>query len=78
MGDEELGEEELLFTSPLRLLLAIDGELSAGSGSGDADIGEGGLLTGDLSGLSSDERRCRLQELRADVQALWDRTAESQ
>lgn len=71
MGFEELGDEEQLFTSPLRLLLAIDGELSAGGGGG-ARGEEGALLAGDVSGLSPHERRRRLQELRADVQAVWD------
>ena len=66
--------EELLFTSPLRLLLAIDGELSTSTTAEDGrrgvDSAQRFLDSGDA--LAPAERRRRLQELRDDVQRSWD------
>lgn len=66
----------MLSTSPLRLLLAIDGELS-GSQRRVSD-GDFPQLTGELSGVSGEERNRRLEELRADVQEMWDSSGGSE
>ncbi len=70
--------EELLFTSPLRLLLAIDGELSARPGNGAASM-QGGKGTQGMLGagaaIPAAERHRRLLELRTDVQRCWEADA---
>ena len=71
-------EEEQLFTSPLRLLLVIDGELSARPGDGAAQMrgaaGTQGMLDAGAA-MPAAERRRRLLELRADVQRCWEADA---
>ena len=65
--------EEQLFTSPLRLLLAIDGELSISPTAADGAQGVNGarLLLNSGNALAPAERQRRLQELREDVQRSW-------
>ena len=66
----------MLSTSPLRLLLAIDGELSGSQRTvSDGDVPQ---LTGEVSGVSGEERNRRLEELRADVQEMWDSSGGSE
>ena len=62
---------ELLYTSPLRLLLAIDGELSAMTkGALRQGVSSAQRLIGSGSDMAPAERHRRLQELRDDVQDI--------
>ena len=70
--------EEQLFTSPLRLLLAIDGELSAIAETDAAPAGGGAAPHSMLSSgqaMRPAERQRRLLELREDVQQRWEAEA---
>ena len=60
--------EEQIFTSPLRLLLAIDGQLSQKHSQAAGEP----LLPGTADVPTCEERTQRLQHLRDDVQQYWD------
>ena len=65
--------EELLFTSPLRLLLAVDRELNAMSeDASHPSSNSAPRLVGSGAAVASYERRRRLRELREDVQRSWE------
>ena len=70
--------EEQLFTSPLRLLLAIDGELSARPDGGTVPRGPSEThqhMLGVGAAMAPTERQLRLTELRLDVQRCWEAEA---
>ena len=87
LGEGVEGDEEQLYTTPLRLLQAVD-LLAArleGAGSSSSSGGGGGssspwqqqqqpcaLLPGGVAGLGGREVRQALAELRADVLAYWE------
>lgn len=71
VGNGDAADEELLYTTPLRLLQAID--LAAARAEGIPD--EYAALPGGGHGLSSAELCAVLADLREDVLGYWEGTA---